>query len=32
MPDKIFEDFVRITDDLIMNDEEYLQIIERLKL
>ena len=32
MPDEIFEAFLRITDDLTMNDDEYLQIIERLKL
>ena len=32
MPDQIFEAFVRITDDLTMNDDEYLQIIERLKV
>ena len=32
MPDQIFEAFVRITDDLTMNDDEYLQIIERLKM
>ena len=32
MPDQIFEVFVRITDDLTMNDDEYLQIIERLEL
>ena len=30
MPDQIFEAFVRITDDLTMN--EYLRIIERLKM
>ena len=32
MPDQIFEAFVRITNDLTMNDNEYLQIIERLKM
>ena len=32
MPDQIFEAFVRITNDLTMNDEEYLQIIERLRM
>ena len=32
MPDQIFEAFVRITDDLTMNDDEYLQIIERFKM
>ena len=32
MPDQIFEAFVRITDDLTMNDDEYLQLIERLKV
>ena len=32
MPDQIFEAFVRITNDLTMNDDEYLQIIERLKM
>ena len=29
-PDEIFETFVRIADDLTMNDNEYLQLIERL--
>ena len=32
IPDQIFEAFARITDDLTMNDDEYLQIIERLKM
>ena len=32
MPGQIFEVFVRITDDLTMNDDEYHQIIERLKV
>ena len=30
--DKIFEAFVRIADDLTMNDDEYLQLIERSKM
>ena len=29
-PDEIFEAFVRIADDLTMNDNEYLQLIEHL--
>ena len=32
IPDQIFEAFARITDDLTMNDDEYLQIIERFKM
>ena len=32
MPGQIFEAFVRITDDLTMNDDEHHQIIERLKV
>ena len=32
MPGQIFEAFVRITDDLTMNDDEYHQIIEGLKV
>ena len=32
MPDQIFEALVGITDDLTMNDDEYLQIIGRLKM
>ena len=31
-PDEIFEAFVRIADDLTMNDDEYLQLIERSKM
>ena len=31
-PDKIFEAFVGIADDLTMNDDEYLQLIERPKM
>ena len=30
--DRIFEAFVGIADDLAMNDDEYLQIIERSKM
>ena len=33
MPDqRLIEAFVRVTNDLAMNDDEYLQIIERLKM
>ena len=31
-PDEIFEAFVGIADDLTMNDDEYLQFIERSKM
>ena len=31
-PDEIFEAFERITDDLTMNDDEYLRLIERSKM
>ena len=31
-PDEIFEAFVGIADDLTMNDDEYLQLIERSKM
>ena len=30
-PDEIFEAFLGIADDLIMNDDEYLQLIKRSK-
>ena len=30
--DQIFEAFVGIADDLTMNDDEYLQLIERSKM
>ena len=32
MPDQIFEAFVRIGDDLTMNNDKYLQLIERSML
>ena len=32
MPDQIFEAFVRIGDDLAMNNDKYLQLIERSKM
>ena len=32
MPDQIFEAFVRIGDDLTMNNDKYLQLIERSKM
>ena len=32
MPDKIFEAFVGIANDLKMNDREYLQLNERSKM
>ena len=31
-PDQIFEAFVGIDDDLTMNDDVYLQVIERSKI
>ena len=31
-PDKVFEAFMGIVDDLTMNDDEYLQLIERPKM
>ena len=32
MPDQMAEAFVGIADDLTINDDEYLQLIERLKM